>query len=395
MDAPARDLEALLALDLDRLREERAAALSRAVPAGTPLVLAGAGELGRRTLRGLVAAGTPPLAIVDNNRGLWGKELQGVPVLSPADAVAREGERAAFVVTTYNTAGLWEQLRSLGCRRILSYGLLYGGRFDDFLPFLCLADPAGISRAADDLRRAFELLADSASRTEFVAQVRARLLLGFDERPQPVAEARRSEEYFPADLYRPRADEVFVDCGAFDGDTVRRFLAQREGRFGEIHALEPDPSTFERLRASLAALEPAIAGRIRLHRLAAHSERGQLSFEADGSVAAGAAPGAATRVDCAPLDEILAEARPPTLVKMDLEGGEPEALAGAARTVAAHAPVLAVTVYHRQDHLWSLPLLVHRIRPDYRFFLRAHAEACWDATMYAVPRDRAEPRARS
>ena len=39
-------------------------------------------------------------------------------------------------------------------------------------------------------------------------------------------------------------------------------------------------------------------------------------------------------------------------------------------TIAQHAPALAICVYHRQQHLWELPLQIDALRRDYRLFLR-------------------------
>jgi hypothetical protein len=73
---------------------------------------------------------------------------------------------------------------------------------------------------------------------------------------------------------------------------------------------------------------------------------------------------------------------------MDIEGAEPEALAGAARTMARCRPVMAVCVYHRCDHLWIIPQLLKAANPDYRIFLRRYAEDCWETVCYAVPPER-------
>ena len=65
-----------------------------------------------------------------------------------------------------------------------------------------------------------------------------------------------------------------------------------------------------------------------------------------------------------------------------------DALEGARQTIERHAPILAVCVYHRQDHLWRIPLLLRQWRDDYAFFLRPHNEEGWDLVCYAVPRAR-------
>ena len=390
MDASTREVEKLLALDAERLLQEHRARLTERAGSTAPaLVVVGAGQLGQRTLRRLTAAGRPAVAVSDNNQSLWGKQVEGVPVLPPDRAVERFGDRAVFVVSVYNTAALWRQFVALGCTRVVSYGLLYAGMFDTFLPYYCLDHPDRIARAAEDIRRALSLFEDEASRREFVAQVRARLLLDFEEAPMPVPDERRREEYFPSDLYTAREDEILVDCGAFDGDTVQRFLKQRGNRFKAIHAFEPDPETYQRLTANIGALGSKWAGKIHTYAIAAAATRGTLTFDASGMVTTAASSDGSTRVECDALDAILARTDdPPTLIKMDLEGGEPDALMGARRLISQHAPVLVVTLYHRQDHLWRLPLLMRDLCPDFRFFLRAHAEACWDVSCYAVPQNR-------
>jgi len=90
-------------------------------------------------------------------------------------------------------------------------------------------------------------------------------------------------------------------------------------------------------------------------------------------------------VDC--LDNALGDELP-TLIKMDTEGCELEALTGSRNKIATSRPVLAITIYHRQDHLWRVPLLIDSIAPGYKYFIRNHAEACWDVSCYAVPHER-------
>jgi hypothetical protein len=73
---------------------------------------------------------------------------------------------------------------------------------------------------------------------------------------------------------------------------------------------------------------------------------------------------------------------------MDIEGGEIEALQGAAGVLREHCPLLAISVYHCQDHLWRIPLLIKSLQDRYHFFLRPHDEELWDLVCYAVPEQR-------
>ena len=57
------------------------------------------------------------------------------------------------------------------------------------------------------------------------------------------------------------------------------------------------------------------------------------------------------------------------LIKMDIEGAEVPALAGAANTIKQHKPKLAISVYHKWDDLLVIPQLIHTIRDDYSYYL--------------------------
>jgi hypothetical protein len=73
---------------------------------------------------------------------------------------------------------------------------------------------------------------------------------------------------------------------------------------------------------------------------------------------------------------------------MDIEGAEPEALLGAARTMARHRPIMAICAYHKCEHLWTIPQLLKAANPDYKIYLRRYAEDCWETVYYAVPPER-------
>ena len=161
-------------------------------------------------------------------------------------------------------------------------------------------------------------------------------------------------------------------------------------RFGHILALEPDPANFAKLQSAVAALPPLAAAKVECRRAALASERTILYLDATGTASstASAVPSTgAIAVTAETLDALIDGSRP-TLVKLDVEGFEINALEGARETIQRHGPVLAICVYHRQNHLWKIPLLVRQWRDDYAFFLRPHNEEGWDLVCYAVPRTR-------
>jgi FkbM family methyltransferase len=356
--------------------------------AGRPdrIVLFGAGNHGRKILRGLRSLGIEPLAFADNNPALWGKRVDELMVFSPWEAAALFGTSASFVVTIFSHGAgrsfpaFRRQLGGLGCTRVVPFATLGWKYPERFLPDYSVDLPHKVIQDAEAVLAACSLWADVASRQEYLAQVGWRLSPDGVELPPPCADI----PYFPADLVTARDDEFFVDCGAFDGDTIRSFLDVRSQRFARIMAFEPDPTNFERLTAWVTDLPPATRERITLQRAATGPCREKLRFAATGDMGAAISHMGEVEIDAVSLDEALA-GQAPTYIKMDIEGAEPGALRGAAKLIGQHAPVLAICVYHCQNHIWRIPLQIHALCKDYTFFLRRYQEECWDVVCYAIP----------
>ena len=86
------------------------------------------------------------------------------------------------------------------------------------------------------------------------------------------------------------------------------------------------------------------------------------------------------------LDSVL-NGKPCTMLKMDVEGAERQAIAGAVQTIRRYRPKLNIAAYHTSDDFFALPLLLHELCPEYRFYLRHHPYVpAWDTNLYAVCR---------
>ncbi len=88
---------------------------------------------------------------------------------------------------------------------------------------------------------------------------------------------------------------------------------------------------------------------------------------------------------CVSLDEAIQDFAP-TLVKMDVEGAEYDALVGSEQLVRRSLPDLALSAYHHPAHLWELALLIDSWQLGYEFYLRCHAHNTFDLVLYASPR---------
>jgi FkbM family methyltransferase len=220
--------------------------------------------------------------------------------------------------------------------------------------------PHKIFEQSESVIKAFSLWADDASQHEYFAQLKWRIFSDFDALSAPV----KHEIYFPKDLFTISPEEVFVDCGAYDGDTIRSLLQMQRSFKGNIIAFEPDPLNFQKLEQYSLTLPSGIKENLIINPYAIGAKKSKVRFEAAGNEASFVGAGN-IEVDCVTLDEILVDCKP-TYLKMDIEGSELEALEGAQSTIKKNHPILAISAYHRQDHLWRVPSIINSYSDQYR-----------------------------
>jgi FkbM family methyltransferase len=128
-----------------------------------------------------------------------------------------------------------------------------------------------------------------------------------------------------------------IDCGANTGYFTCVFLAAAAPG-ARVTAFEPMPECTEVLRKNLAS--NGFEDRVVLHEAACGAERGRIRMAQVSNMMIGTDVGdAPSRVaDVVALDDFVQE--PVDLVKLDIEGAEPQALAGMRRLLAENRPVL-------------------------------------------------------
>jgi FkbM family methyltransferase len=188
------------------------------------------------------------------------------------------------------------------------------------------------------------------------------------------------EEYFS--FYRSTGhpipvgrEEHYVDVGAYDGDTVHKFLGACRGNYSSIHAFEPDPVNFERLRSRYSDVQPAV----RLHQCVVSDQSGPMRFNADATMGSRVSGTGSHDVAAVRLDDAVPEV---SILKMDVEGHEPHVIRGASNLIARCRPRMAITCYHHALDLLSIVAEIDRILPDSELRLRHYSLFTYDTILY-------------
>lgn len=191
-------------------------------------------------------------------------------------------------------------------------------------------------------------------------------------------------QYF--DFFQPGENEVFVDCGCYDGGTCYRFVGWCGHKgYEQIYSFEADPANYKRCKALLEPL-----GKCELYPYGTAKEHEKVYFaskafedsciiskeEAEKRNMEGV-----EIIETVALDEVL-EGKRITFLKMDIEGAEYEALLGAERLIRENRPRMAISIYHKLEDFITLPDLILKMHPDYRITFRHYGLDDLETIMY-------------
>jgi len=350
----------------------------------TPVLIYGTGTFAQDIYHTLVDHGLPVLGFLDHIEREK-NSLNGIPIYKPDAARTINRNKTVVVLGIHNYQAdipqIIQRLNNTGFQKIVSsvelydyFGSALGVRYwltsrSFYLPLRSI------------LEEAYSLWSDEASKSLFQSIIKFRLTGDASKLPVPDL-----TPYHPVDLPLWQTPLRFIDCGAYDGDTLADFIKSNIP-FQSVAAFEPDLKNCMRL-TDFANSQKEKFPNIFIYPCGVYSSTTQLSFETGREMASAISGKGTTMIQCVALDDVLPNFAP-NLIKMDIEGSEYEALLGARQTIAAHTPGLALSLYHRPEHLWQLPLLVESIAPHkYRFFMRSHARNDFELVLYAMPVER-------
>lgn len=231
-----------------------------------------------------------------------------------------------------------------------------------------------IEKYDSEFDKAFSLLADEESRNNYIDILNFKV----SGKVEYLFKAEKEKSFVYDRVLKISDNEVFVDLGAYDGDTIREFVTACRGKYKKIFAFEADEKNFRKLLANTDEME-----NVSVYNLAAWDKKETLLFEKRKGrnsklSSIGNVEVLADSVDNVISDEI-------TVLKMDIEGSEEKALDGARELIVKYKPRVYVCAYHRNSDMFLLPLKINSFCKDYRFYFYHHRYIpAWESNFYGV-----------
>ncbi len=367
------------------------------------ILLYGAGSAGIAFLHYLRKYDITPSAFIDGDPKKWGTKCEGIDVLSPESIIKTFGEDI-LVIVAINTdgkrycksfdealrlgghTGVHKRLIELGIKNIVDYTIFrncYELFIGDEYNLPSCSDVYLMKEKKEDIKKVFEMLEDDLSKEIYYKIVKFRMLDDSIEIPT----LKQDHQYFEPGLYRPIQSEIFIDCGAFNGISLKTFLNLNR-TFRRYYAFEPDSTNFEALTEYVSTLTEETKNKIELLECAVLDKAGTdtlYKLEGPGSFMSslGKDP-----VKTDTIDNVLNGSKA-TYIKMNIEGSELEAIKGCYETIEKHKPILAIAAYHKTWDLWEIPLLVKALFSGYKVYLRSYMNHI-SFVYYFVPEERTQ-----
>lgn len=226
---------------------------------------------------------------------------------------------------------------------------------------------------SEEIQNVYDMLADEESRQAFADVINFKISGKIDYLDR--CTSPKSDVY--QNIIKPSDNEIYIDLGAYNGDTVQEFI-EYAGNYTQIIAVEPDRKNFKKLIRNTEHLE-----NFKAFNAAAWNKNSSVKFSSKhGRQSAVDSNGDMLESVC--VDGIL-NGEKATIIKMDIEGAEYEAIKGAENTIKKFSPSLMISLYHRNEDMFKLPLLIKSINPDYKFFIRHQLYIpAWETNLYCI-----------
>ncbi|WP_312352957.1 FkbM family methyltransferase [Aminipila sp.] len=332
------------------------------------LFLFGAGGGCEEAINMFIKHNIVPTGIYDNDNTKWGKYIKNIPIISPSSLLEQEKESIVFVSAPNNAQTIIPQLRDIMKKNnIYFFSNKSKNDLKEYKRFV----------TSNDFRIAqvYNMLEDNLSKKSLETMVISRLSNTYGLYEEIYSEI----QYFPENIINFAEDEILLDVGAYNGDTIKLFIDKTSGKYEKIIAVEPNSN----MNKSLNLLRKRNHN-IEIINKGAYKEEKKLIFNQKDNQSASAFSYEQSEngVGVDKLDNMIKDKI--SLIKMDIEGFELEALEGARGIIKKYRPKLAICIYHKYDDIVNIPEFIVELGMEYKLYIRHHSWYSGETVLYAI-----------
>ncbi|MBR3835478.1 MAG: FkbM family methyltransferase [Clostridia bacterium] len=333
-----------------------------------PIALYGMGNGTDMVIEKLNEIGVSVAEIFASDEFVRGHSFRGYKVVKYSDLCLKYDDFVIVVCFAVHDEAMLKRIKSLSEKHTL------------FAPNVPIVDDGVFTREFieehdGEFERAYNLLSDDFSRQSFIDILNFKV----SGKTEYLFKCEKQKEEIYSQYLALGNDEIFMDLGAYDGDTVREFLQATGGEYEKIIAVEPDEKNYRKLTDKTSELK-----NITTYNLAAWDTKETLFFEKKKGRNSKLSTAGKVEVQADSVDNIL-NGEKITVLKMDIEGSEEKALDGAKNTIKKHRPKLYVCAYHRNSDMFRLPLKINELCPEYKIYFCHHPYVpAWESNFYCT-----------
>lgn len=300
---------------------------------------------------------------VDNDDKKQGKKWEYKYDIFSPEKLEEEGENELLLVTSTYHKEIIEQLKQIGFKGSVYYYLHLRNKVDTNVN-------AEVERK--NIEKLKEILFDEKSK-DIVDKIYQKRIFNIED----FSDIEEENQYFVDGIINRDDEAVFIDGGAYDGETVSEFVKFQNNKFAKVYSFEMDKENFAKINKT------TFDDRVHFLNYGLWNKKQTMSFIASCRGSEIAEEGNSV-AECVALDDVINKDEKVTFIKMDIEGAEQNALLGAKRIITDHKPQLAICLYHSFSDLWEIPFMIHDMVPEYKLYIRHHSESYQETVLYAV-----------
>lgn len=334
------------------------------------------------------------IAYADNDSKKWGGVLNNVNILSPNEVLEKvqlENNLCIIINTILSSQSkIKAQLISMGINENkIEEKIFYlvCAHEQEYKEVIAIQEERKkvcsiLEMHIKEYEKVYSMLEDTHSKGIYLAKLNYRLS-GEGKYLKDINIAH-NQQYFDEKIYSLKQNEVIVDCGSYKGDTLDNFYIISNGKYKKYIAIEADRRNYEEL---VNHIEKEHYEKITTYNFACWHEQAELVFNDFEEAGSHLSTKGNTIIKADSLDNLLNEEI--TILKMDIEGAEQNALRGAEQLIKRYKPILAICIYHQFEDYYKIPLLIKEFNRDYHLFIRHYIKEYDDETIcYAIPKER-------